>query len=89
MILYLAYFAADYIYTYVYGSRSQWPRGLRHRSAAARLLRSWVLNTTTVRSGCGRNSCLLQAAGAAKVVTRPGSQKLSYATDQVSGMSDI
>jgi len=24
------------------GSRSQWPRGLRHRSAAARLLRSWA-----------------------------------------------
>ena len=23
-------------------SRSQWPRGLRRRSAAARLLRSWV-----------------------------------------------
>jgi len=23
-------------------SRSQWPRGLKHRSAAARLLRSWV-----------------------------------------------
>ena len=26
----------------VTGSRSQWPRGLRRRSAAARLLRSWV-----------------------------------------------
>ena len=25
-----------------YKSRSQWPRGLRRRSAAARLLRSWV-----------------------------------------------
>jgi len=34
-----------YVYFYsvhVSGSRSQWPRGLRRRSAAARLLRSWV-----------------------------------------------
>jgi hypothetical protein len=27
---------------YIWMGRSQWPRGLRHRSAAARLLRSWV-----------------------------------------------
>jgi hypothetical protein len=26
-------------------SRSQWPHGLRRRSAAARLLRLWVRNT--------------------------------------------
>ena len=34
-----------YIYIYIYKvstCRSQWPRGLRRRSAAARLLRSWV-----------------------------------------------
>ena len=31
------YFNIQHIY-----SRSQWPRGLRRRSAAARLLRSWV-----------------------------------------------
>ena len=31
-----------YIYMYNYICRSQWPRGLRRRSAAARLLRSWV-----------------------------------------------
>jgi len=34
--------------------RSQWPRGLRRRSAAARLLRSWVRN-----SPGGMNVCLL------------------------------
>ena len=26
----------------IHNCRSQWPRGLRHRSSAARLLRSWV-----------------------------------------------
>jgi hypothetical protein len=31
-----------YIYIYIYICRSQWLRGLRRRSAAARLLRSWV-----------------------------------------------
>jgi len=32
-----------YIYIYIYIlCRSQWPRGLRRRSAAARLLRLWV-----------------------------------------------
>ena len=31
-----------YIYIYIYICRSQWPRGLRRRSAATRLLRSWV-----------------------------------------------
>ena len=30
------------LHTYHPGSRSQWPRGLRRRSVAARLLRSWV-----------------------------------------------
>jgi hypothetical protein len=30
-----------YIYIYIYIYRSQWPRGLRNRSAAARLLRVW------------------------------------------------
>ena len=29
-------------YSYLTPSRSQWPRGLRRRSATARLLRSWV-----------------------------------------------
>jgi hypothetical protein len=36
------YFIKLYIYIYIYICRSQWPYGLRRRSAAARLLRSWV-----------------------------------------------
>jgi hypothetical protein len=28
--------------TYIYMSRSQWPRGLRRKSEAVRLLRSWI-----------------------------------------------
>ena len=31
-----------YIYIYIYICRSQWPRGLRRRSVAARLLRSCI-----------------------------------------------
>jgi hypothetical protein len=31
-----------YIYIYIYICPSQWPHGIRRRSAAARLLRSWV-----------------------------------------------
>jgi len=34
---------ADYNYIFIINTcRSQWPRGLRRRSAALRLLRSWV-----------------------------------------------
>ena len=36
------YFCYYYYYYYYYYCRSQWPRGLRRRSTAARLLRSWV-----------------------------------------------
>jgi hypothetical protein len=35
-------FWEDILRTYLLNCRSQWPRGLRRRSAAARLLRSWV-----------------------------------------------
>ena len=31
-----------FVYVLIYSSRSQWPRGLRRRSAAACLLRLWV-----------------------------------------------
>ena len=31
-----------YIYLFIYLCRSQWPRSLRRRSTAARLLRLWV-----------------------------------------------
>jgi hypothetical protein len=36
------YYIILYIYIYIYICRSQWPLGLRRRSMAARLLRSWV-----------------------------------------------
>ena len=38
----LAVFACKFCYTISLLRRSQWPRGLRRRSAAARLLRLWV-----------------------------------------------
>jgi len=41
-ILIIAYKVLNIIFYYISKSRSQWPRGLRRRSAAARLLRSWV-----------------------------------------------
>jgi hypothetical protein len=47
----------DYWYfklTHILFCRSQWPRGLRHRSAAARLLRLWV----RIPPG-GMDACLL------------------------------
>ena len=34
--------ATEFVFICIYHCRSQWPRGLRRRSAAARLLRSWV-----------------------------------------------
>ena len=34
--------ALNFFMTSVTVRRSKWPRGLRHRSSAARLLRSWV-----------------------------------------------
>ena len=36
------YYNILYIYIYIYICRSQWPRGLRRRSATAHLLKSWV-----------------------------------------------
>ena len=35
-------FMYNFTYRFIYTHRSQWPRGLRRSSAAARLLRSWV-----------------------------------------------
>ena len=38
------FYGCIYMYICLYRCRSQWPRGLRRRSAAARLLKSWVRN---------------------------------------------
>jgi hypothetical protein len=53
-------------------SRSQWPRGLRRRSAAARLLRSWVRIPpgAWIFVCCG--SCVLSGRGLCdELITRP------------------
>jgi len=48
--------------------RSQWPRGLRRRSAAARLLRSWVRTWMFVSCEC----CVLSGRGLCdEVITCP------------------
>ena len=62
-----------YIYICVYNyNRSQWPRVLRRRSAAARLLRSWV----QIPPGAWRfvccECCVLSGGGLCdELITRP------------------
>ena len=56
----------------MYSCRSQWPRGLRPRSAAARLLRSWV----RILPGAWRfvccDCCVLSGRGLCdELITRP------------------
>ena len=54
--------SCNYIRNTLYG-RSQWPRGLRHRSAAARLLRLWVrIPPGTWMSVCC-DCCVLSGGG--------------------------
>jgi len=54
-------------------SRSQWPRGLRRRSAAARLLRLWVLIPPGVWVGVCCECCVLSGRGLCDgLITRPG-----------------
>ena len=58
--------------TYSLCCRSQWPRGLRHRSTAARLLRSWVrIPPGTWMSVCCE-CCVLSGRGLCDgLITRP------------------
>jgi hypothetical protein len=61
--------------------RSQWPRGLRHRSAAARLLRSWVrISPGAWMFVCCECLCVLSGSGLCdELITRPGeSYRLWY-----------
>ena len=54
-----------------YFGRSQWPRGLRRRSAAARLLRLWVRNPLGGKDVC-RVYCVLSRRGLGdELITRP------------------
>ena len=52
--------------------RSQWPRGLRRRSAAARLLRSWVRIPPGVWMFVCCECCMLSGRGLCdELITRP------------------
>jgi len=52
--------------------RSQWPRGLRRRSAAARLLRSWVRNPPRAWMSVCCKCCVLSGRGLCdELITRP------------------
>ena len=53
-------------------SRSQWPRGLLHRSAAARLLRSWVRIPPVAWMFVCCECCMLSGSGLCdELITRP------------------
>jgi len=61
--------------TYIVASccRSQWPRGLRRRPAAARLLRSWVRIPPEAWIFVCCECCVLSGRGLCdKLITRPG-----------------
>ena len=61
-----------YIYIYIYICRSQWPRGLRRRSAAARLLRSWVRIPPGAWTFVCCECCVLSGRGLCdELTTRP------------------
>jgi len=54
-------------------SRSQWPRGLRRRSAAARLLRLWVRIPPGAWMSVCCECCVLSGRGHCdELTTRPG-----------------
>ena len=57
--------------------RSQWPRGLRRRSAAARLLRSWVRIPPGAWMSVCCECCVLSGRGLCdKLTTRPENYRL-------------
>jgi len=54
------------------GCRSQWPRGLRRGSAAARLLRSWVRTPPGTWKSVCCECCVLSGRGLCDgLITRP------------------
>ena len=60
-----------FIYLFIY-RRSQWPRGLRRRSAAARLLRSWVRISPGAWMFVCCECCVLSGRGLCeKLITHP------------------
>ena len=59
------------LYSFVF-SRSQWPRGLRRRSTAARLLRLWVRIPPGAWMFVCRECCVLSGRGLCDgLITRP------------------
>ena len=60
------------VYIYIIRSRSQWPRGLRRRSRAARLLRSWVRISPGAWMSVCSECCVLSGRGLCdELITRP------------------
>ena len=63
---------SDFINSIVIQGRSQWPRGLRRRSAAARLLRSWVRIPPVAWMFVCCECCMLSGRGLCdELITRP------------------
>jgi len=61
----------NFIYPFWFDGRSQWPRGLRRRSGAARLLRLWVRIPPGGMDVC-RECCVLSGRGLCdELITRP------------------
>ena len=73
----LYHFIVGYIYIYIYiymglEGRSQWPRGLRRRSAAARLLRLWVRIPPGAWMSVCCECCVFSGRGLCdELITRP------------------
>ena len=60
------------VYIYIYICRSQWPHGLRRRSAADRLLRSWVRIPPGAWMFVCCERCVLSGRGlCGELITRP------------------
>jgi hypothetical protein len=59
-------------YSQSLNSRSQWPRGLKRGSAAARLLRLWVRITPGAWTSLCCECCVLSGRGLSdELITRP------------------
>ena len=62
----------NYTLLYINLRRSQWPRGLRRRSTATRLLRLWVRNPPGARMSIYFECCVLSCRGLCDgLITRP------------------
>jgi hypothetical protein len=70
-VTYLLIYWTEILWRNIWTSQSQWPRSLRHRSAAARLLRLWVRLPPGCMDVC-RERRLLSGRGLCdELITRP------------------